>query len=99
MKIIVCEPNVPPYVKLINGKYEELRDLIGQKVKPLTLNHPHIIIMCNKELYENGNGHGRMNIPGTFIFIGRNQDRLRSLLEEEIIEIIDTIRREDLTLI
>lgn len=101
MNIIICEPNVPPYKKTISGKYEDLQNIIGENIKVLALNNPSIVIMCNQDIYENKrvDDHCRLNIPGTFVFLGRDNDRLRSLSKEEVNEIIYTIRKEDLTLV
>lgn len=101
MNILICEPNVPPYLKQINGKYQELQTIIGDDIKALPLNHPSIIVMCNKGSFQKevNSEHYRFNIPGTFIFLGCEKDRLRSLTEKEINEIINTIRKEDFTLI
>lgn len=101
MKIMICEPNLPPYIKSIKGKYGEIQEIIGDNVKALPLNHPSIIVMCNKENFENKSNKEshRFNIPGTFVFLGRENNRLRSLSEDEINEIINTIRKEDFTLV
>jgi hypothetical protein len=101
MNILICEPNLPPYIKSIKGKYGEIQEIIGDNVKALPLNHPSIIVMCNKDYYENkhNNVNYRLNIPGTFVFLGRESNRLRSLSEDEINEIINTIRKEDFTLV
>ena len=101
MNILICEPNLPPYIKSIKGKYGEIQAIIGDNVKALPLNHPSIIVMCNEDYYENksNNGTYRFNIPGTFVFLGRENNRLRSLSKDEINEIIHTIRKEDFTLV
>ncbi|HHY74810.1 MAG TPA: hypothetical protein GX497_16600 [Bacillus bacterium] len=101
MNILICEPNVPPYEKKITGKYEELQQIIGANMKVLSLNHPSIIIICNKDAYEkkSHSEYYRLNIPGTFLFSGHKNNRLRSLSEDEINVIINTIRKEDFTLV
>lgn len=101
MNIMICEPNLPPYIKSIKGKYGEIQEIIGDNVKALPLNHPSIIVMYNEDNFENkGNIEShRLNIPGTFVFLGREKNRLRSLSEDEINEIIHTIRKEDFTLV
>lgn len=101
MKVIICEPNVPPYVQSILGNYQQIKELIGNEVKALSTNNPNIVIMCNQERLskERNLDENRLNIPGLFLFVGRDHDRLRSLTEGEINEIIDTIRKEDLTVV
>lgn len=101
MNILICEPNRPPYIKSIKGKYGELQEIIGDNVKALPLNHPSIIVMCNEDHFENKSKYEthRLNIPGTFVFLARENNRLRSLSEDEINEIIHTIRKEDFTLV
>ncbi|HHW37054.1 MAG TPA: hypothetical protein GXX18_07440 [Bacillales bacterium] len=101
MNILICEPHLPPYIKSIKGKYGEIQEIIGNNVKALPLNHPSIIVMCNKDNFENksNNEAYRLNIPGTFVFLGREKNRIRSLSEDEINEIIHTIRKEDFTLV
>ncbi|WP_102349777.1 DUF3846 domain-containing protein [Bacillus sp. Marseille-P3661] len=101
MNIIICKPNQPPYIKTINGKYDEMVNVVGSSLKPLSMNHDSIIIMCNESLYESEKDHWkhRMNIPGIFFFVGREKNRLRSLTVDEIEDIFDTIRREDLTVV
>ncbi|WP_458413647.1 hypothetical protein ACNQFZ_01740 [Schinkia sp. CFF1] len=101
MNILICEPNVPPYKKMIVGKYEELQEIIGTNIKVHSLNHPSIIVMCNRDIVKK-EGYKRcfrLNIPGTFVFLGREGNRIRSLTEEEMNEIINTIRKEDFTLV
>lgn len=102
MKIIICSPNIPPYLISITGKYKELQEIIGQNIKVLSLNHPTILILCDEDYYNNFTGNRekcRLGIPGTFVFVAREKNRLRSLTDEEINIIIDTIRKQDLTLV
>ncbi|WP_017755220.1 DUF3846 domain-containing protein [Calidifontibacillus oryziterrae] len=101
MKVIICEPNVPPYVELINGNYKNLKEILGNDIKAIPTSEPNIIIICNLERYENKKScmENRMNIPGKFLFVGRRNNRLRSLTDDEINQVIDAIRKDDLTVI
>lgn len=101
MDVIICEPNVPPYTKSIIGNYDNLREIIGNDVTALGTSNPNIVVICDLKMY----GHRkktdvtRLKIPGTFLFVGRDKNKLRSLSIEEMNEIINTIRKEDLTVI
>lgn len=94
MKILIIEPNKPPYSKDICGTLEELQTIVGGYIQAIYPFDEPIALVCNEEGKLNGLPSNRLlcdrsgrvydMICGTFFLAGLGEEDFVSLTDGEI---------------
>lgn len=96
MKILVVEPNKPPYSKEICGSLEEMQAIVGGYIQAIYPFDDPIALVCHEEgkliglpqnrLLCDRSGRTYDIIRGTFFLVGLGEEDFISLTDDEISE-------------
>lgn len=94
MKILIVEPQKPPYSKDISGTLEELQAIVGGYIQAIYPFDDPIVLVCNEEgklidlplnrLIFDRSGRVYDLICGTFFLVGLGTEAFISLTDDEI---------------
>ena len=88
MKIVVVEPNIPAYIKEIDGGLKSMQSIVGGLLEPIYfLNERGVVMVGNEEAKLIGlPGNRRFPegiVAGTFFICGDNGEDFCSLTDEQ----------------
>lgn len=87
MKVMIIEPNRPPYVQDIENSLKAMQDIVGGYIQVVPFNH--LVIVCNEEGLINGMEYNRSvggyDLFGTFFICDTDGEEFKELEDKDIV--------------